>query len=89
MRAPRSRFPKSEREMIEGRLAAAKLQGGASAAQPLGDSRSGARYHVHVFSLESMRCSCDAGRFGNYCWHQASCFLRLVSDSALAQKKVA
>ncbi len=77
------------REKVEGRLHAAKVNGGASAAQPRGNGiftvtgRAGARYSVRVFDLETMMCDCKAGQFGNPCWHVAAAYLRLVSENAV------
>jgi hypothetical protein len=65
------------REKLEGRLEAAKVNGGAAAAQPRGDGRyavtgrAGDRYTAHVLSLDAIRCDCKAGQFGNACWHAA------------------
>jgi uncharacterized Zn finger protein len=91
----RTRFHMTERERIEGRLAAAKAHGGARAAIPR-DSREahpvytvtgsrGDRYRVDVVTLDYIRCTCDAavkGR-GAPCWHAAAAFLRAIADSAV------
>jgi|GEM_PF-3174050 len=80
----------TEQERIEGRLAAAKINGGAHAATPRGEGRytvegrAGARYTVQVFNLETMACDCKAGLFGNACWHAAAVYLRIVADQAVA-----
>jgi uncharacterized Zn finger protein len=80
----------SEREKLESRLAAAKINGGAAAVTPrAGDrytveGRAGGRYTVQVFNLERMACDCKAGIHGNCCWHAAAVYLRLVADRMVA-----
>jgi uncharacterized Zn finger protein len=80
----------TEREKLEGRLEAAKINGGASAAIPRGndrytvEGRAGARYTVQVFNLETMACDCKAGINGVACWHAAAVYLRIVADRAVA-----
>jgi hypothetical protein len=74
-------------DIIQGRLRAAKVNGGASAAQPHGDGRytvtgrADARYTVHVASLDAIACDCPAGIYGKPCWHAAAAYLRVVADS--------
>jgi uncharacterized Zn finger protein len=81
---------RTEREKIEGRLAAARVNGGAQAATPRGndrytvEGRAGARYTVQFFNLESMACDCRAGIFGNACWHAAATYLRIIADRSAA-----
>lgn len=80
----------SYRTKVEGRLEAAKINGGAAAATPRGNDRytvvgrEGARYTVMVFNIETMACDCRAGRNGGGtpCWHAAAVYLRLVADRA-------
>ncbi len=78
------------RAKVEGRLEAAKINGGASVVTPRdGDrftvvGREGARYTVQVFNLETMACDCKAGRNGGGtpCWHAAAVYLRMIADRA-------
>jgi uncharacterized Zn finger protein len=80
----------TEREKLQGRLDAVKVNGGASAAQPRGndrytvEGRSGGRYTVQVFTIETMACDCRAGIHGVACWHSAAVYLRLIADAAVA-----
>ncbi len=91
----RSRFPMTEREKVQGRLATAKINGGAAAAEPRGNGRftvtgrAGDRYTVQAFGLETFVCDCKAGRYGGDCWHKAATYLRMISDGAVAAKAVA
>lgn len=79
----------THREKIEGRLHAAQVNGGAAAATPRGNNRytvtgrSGSRYTVAVFDLESMICDCKAGSYGTPCWHTAAVYLRLIADQVI------
>ena len=82
---------KTYREKIEGRLEAAKVNGGAAAAEPRGndrytvEGRSGARYTVWALNAETFFCDCKAGTTsGTPCWHAAAVFLRIVADRAAA-----
>ncbi len=66
---------KKYREKIEGRLEAAKVNGGATAAEPRGNDRysvtgrSGARYTVWAVNAETFLCDCRAGTTsGTPCW---------------------
>ncbi len=88
---PSSSRTKTYREKIEGRLEAAKVNGGAAAAEPRGndrytvEGRSGARYTVWAMNAETFFCDCKAGTTsGTPCWHAAAAFLRIVADSAAA-----
>jgi uncharacterized Zn finger protein len=80
----------SSREKIEGRLAAAALNGGASNVIAKGDDhylvvgRAGTRYTVFAPSLERMLCDCPSGIHGGICWHQAAVYLKKVADSAIS-----
>jgi hypothetical protein len=88
--APRRSSRLTEREKLEGRLHAAKVNGGAAAATPRGDGRftvvgrAGDRYTVQVFDLETMTCDCKAGQFGTACWHAAATYLRIIADRTAA-----
>lgn len=74
-----------------GRLAAAKINGGASAALPRGNgrytvtSRDGETcYTCQVVTLDYVRCDCKAGQYReNACWHAACAWLAAVASSAL------
>lgn len=85
---PSSRHPFSYRDKVEGRLHAAQINGGASAATPRGDDRytvvgrAGDRYTVLAVDLETMRCDCKADQYGAPCWHAASVYLRIVAGRA-------
>jgi len=76
----------TERQKLQGRLDAAKINGGASAATPRGsdrytvEGRAGGRYTVQVFNLETMACDCKAGLHGTACYHAACVYLRLLAD---------
>lgn len=80
-------------DIIQGRLQAAKVNGGASAAQPRGDGRyvvtgrADARYTVHVASLDAIACDCPAGIHDKPCWHAAAAFLRYVADSTASSEE--
>ncbi len=83
---------KTYREKIEGRLLAAKVNGGAAAAEPRGngrytvEGRSGARYTVWALNAETFFCDCKAGTTsGTPCWHAAAAFLRIIAGRATAQ----
>lgn len=82
---------KTYREKIEGRLEAAKVNGGAAAAQPRGNDRytvigrSGGRYTVWAMNADTLLCDCKAGTTSaTPCWHAAAVFLRIVADRAAA-----
>lgn len=85
----RSRFPLSEREQLRGRLHAAKVNGGATAAIPRGNGRymvtgrAETRYTVNLLGDRAM-CDCKAGSFGRPCWHAAAAWLRRLADSVVA-----
>ncbi len=80
----------TEREKVQGRLEAAKVNGGAAAATPRGNDRytvsgrTGTRYTVFAPSLETLVCDCKAGVHGGDCWHKASVYLRMLADRAIA-----
>ncbi len=83
---------KTHREKIEGRLEAAKVNGGAAAAEPRGngrytvEGRAGARYTVWALNAETFFCDCKAGTTsGTPCWHAAAAFLRIVADRATSR----
>jgi len=78
------------REQVEGRIRAAWVNGGPSAAIPRGSSRyvvtgrdGHARYTVHVLSIERATCDCPAGLHDRFCWHAASALLRRAADAAM------
>jgi len=74
-------------QKVDARFHAAKVNGGAAAAEPRGNGlftvtgRAGARYSVRAWSLDHITCDCRAGQFGNPCWHAAAAFLRHIADS--------
>ncbi len=83
---------KTYREKIESRLLAAKVNGGAAAAEPRGngrytvEGRAGARYTVWALNAETFFCDCAAGtKSGTPCWHAAAAFLRIVADRATSR----
>ena len=86
-------------ERIAGRLAVAKINGGAAAAAPQGrgiyivQGRVGSRYTVRVRGLDlgAVQCDCPAGIKGHGapCWHGASAWLRFIADSSAAQGRAA
>jgi hypothetical protein len=76
------------KEKVEGRIKAAIVNGGASAATPRGDGRftvrgrAGDRYTVVTFGLGAMvRCDCKAGIHDVPCWHAAAVYLLMVASS--------
>jgi hypothetical protein len=75
----------TEREKLQSRLEAAKINGGAAAAIPRGndrytvEGRAGARYTVWVLGDRYM-CDCKAGMYGNACYHAACAYLRIIAD---------
>jgi hypothetical protein len=80
----------SVREQVEGRIRAAWVNGGPSAATPRGSDRflvtgrdGHARYTVHVLSAEHATCDCPAGLHGRFCWHAAAALLRRTADVAM------
>ncbi len=79
----------ARRKTLQGRLHAAKVNGGASAAQPRGNGiftvigRARDRYTVRVETLDRISCDCRAGQYGAPCWHVAAAYLRVVSDNAV------
>jgi len=84
---------KTYREKIEGRLEAAKVNGGATAAEPRGNDRysvtgrSGARYTVWAVNAETFLCDCKAGTTsGTPCWHAAAAYLRTLADRVASQE---
>ena len=83
----------TEREKIEGRLAAAKVNGGAAAATPRGNGRytvigrADGRYTVEVLNRETMMCDCASGRHGGFCWHAAAVYLRIIADESMIRGK--
>jgi hypothetical protein len=82
----------TERERIEGRLQAAKLNGGAAAAQPRGSGRylvtgrdGHTRYTVQVAGPDRAFCDCPAGIHRNAdgfpgCWHTVAALMRDLAD---------
>jgi hypothetical protein len=81
----------SENQKIQGRLDAAKINGGAHAVTSRGndrytvEGRTGNRYTVFAPSLETILCDCKAGLLGHTpCWHAAATFLFIVSESTVA-----
>lgn len=78
----------THRAKVQGRLHAARVNGGAAAVTPRADGlytvtgRAGNRYTVRAFGLEDLHCDCRAGQFGTPCWHAAAAFLRIVADRA-------
>lgn len=81
---------KTYQEQVSSRFAAAKINGGASAAQPRGNGRytvtgrAGDRYTCFVIDLDNVKCDCRAGQFDKPCWHAAAAFLRHIADHQVA-----
>lgn len=79
----------THQEKLEGRLHAAKVNGGAAAVEPRGNGiftvygRTENRYTVRVFGLEDMLCDCKAGQHGGMCWHAAAVYLRILADASV------
>jgi uncharacterized Zn finger protein len=78
------------RELLEGRIRAAWINGGPSAATPRGNDRyvvtgrdGATRYTVNVLSSERAACDCPAGLHGRFCWHAAAAMLRRTADVAM------
>src|ERR1700722_19410399 len=79
------------RSRIQAALLRARAHGGAKAAQPVGDNRyrvTGLRgtYFVALFDNETSRCTCQAGTFGQPCFHAACAWLRSIADRAVASR---
>jgi uncharacterized Zn finger protein len=77
------------REKLTARFEAAKINGGAAAAEPRANGRytvtgrAGDRYTCHVRSLDHIACDCKAGQHGKPCWHAAATFLRYIADQSV------
>lgn len=83
-------MPATVREQLEGRIRAAWVNGGPSAAIPRGSDRfmvigrdGASRYTVHVLTAERATCDCPAGIHGRFCWHAAAALLRRTADAAM------
>lgn len=83
------RRAQARRSHLEGRLHAARVNGGPAAARPRGNGiytvvgRGDVRYTVRARSLDSFECDCPAGRHGVACWHVAAVYLRIVAHLTL------